>query len=31
MAVGYAQTEPLYDDPRFLAILEKMNLPLPKE
>ncbi len=31
LAVGYAQTEPLYDDPRFLAILEKMNLPLPKE
>jgi hypothetical protein len=22
-------TEPLYDNPRFIDILEKMNLPLP--
>jgi TolB-like protein len=29
IATSYA-FEPLYDNPRFLVILEKMNLPLPK-
>jgi hypothetical protein len=23
--------EPLFDNPRFIAILEKMNLPLPEK
>ena len=29
MASGFAMTESLYDEPRFQAILEKMNLPSP--
>ena len=31
VAVGIALTEPLYDNPRFIAILEKMNLPVPRD
>ena len=29
LAVGFGQAESLYDNPRFIAILEKMNLPAP--
>lgn len=30
IATGINNMDPLFDDPRFIAILEKMNLPLPK-
>ena len=29
ITTGFFNTDPLEDNPRFLAILEKMNLPLP--
>jgi hypothetical protein len=29
IASGFAMTDNLYDEPRFTAILEKINLPLP--
>ena len=31
ITTGFFNTDPLEDNPRFLAILEKMNLPMPKE
>jgi TolB-like protein/Tfp pilus assembly protein PilF len=31
ITTGFFDTEPLEDNPRFIAILEKMNLPLPEE
>jgi len=31
MASGYFKSEPLLDNPRFIAIMEKMNLPMPKK
>ena len=29
IAAGFAMTDNLYDEPRFIALLEKMDLPLP--
>jgi len=31
MASGYGKMDSLYSDPRFLAIMEKLNLPMPAE
>ena len=31
IACGYGDSEPLYDDPRFIALMEKLHLPFPKD
>jgi hypothetical protein len=31
MASGYGMMDSLYTNPRFLAIMEKLNLPMPEE
>jgi serine/threonine-protein kinase len=31
MYIGWSNSDSLYDNPRFIALLEKMNLPIPKD
>jgi len=31
IATGFNKLDPLYNDPRFLAIIEKLNLPMPED
>jgi hypothetical protein len=30
MACGYGSMDDFFDDPRYIALMEKMNLPMPK-